>query len=76
MSWFGGLGPGGEVPLFDTWKFEEEKGLHHDESSQMFDMCSLEAYPCFSNTNDFLKVEKCPLKGRHPPKLGFNLCKK
>jgi hypothetical protein len=31
MIW--GLGHGGEVPLFDTWTFEEEKGLHHDESA-------------------------------------------
>jgi hypothetical protein len=47
----------------DTWTFEEEKGLHHDESAYMLDMWPLEAYPCFSNTNDFLKVEKRPLKG-------------
>jgi hypothetical protein len=41
----------------------------------MLDMWPLEAYPCFSNTNDFLKVAKRPLKGWHPSKLGFYLCK-
>jgi hypothetical protein len=64
------------VPLFDTWTFEEKKGLHHDESAYMLYMWPLEAYPCFSNTNDFLKVVKRPLKGCRPPKLGFYLCKK
>jgi hypothetical protein len=35
----------------------------------MLDMWPLEAYPCFSNTNNFFKVEKRPLKGRHPCKI-------
>jgi hypothetical protein len=45
---------------FDTWNFLEEEGLHHDESDYMLDMWPLEAYPCFSNTNEFLKVENVP----------------
>jgi hypothetical protein len=45
-------------------QFEEEKGLHHDMSVYMLETWPLEAHPCFSNTNDFLKVEKCPLKAR------------
>jgi hypothetical protein len=24
-----GLEHGGEMPLFDTWMFEEENGIHH-----------------------------------------------
>jgi hypothetical protein len=51
------------VPLFDTWKFLGEEGLHHDMSSYMIDTLPLEAHPCFSKTNDFLKVEKRSLKG-------------
>jgi hypothetical protein len=53
--------------FFDTCTFEEVKGIHHDESDYMLEMYPWEAYPCFSNTNDFLKVEKHPLKGRRPP---------
>jgi hypothetical protein len=41
----------------------------------MFDMWPLEAYSCFSNTNDFFKVEKQPLKGKHPCKIRVYLCK-
>jgi hypothetical protein len=41
----------------------------------MLDMWPLEAYPCFSNTNDFFKVAKCPLKGRRPCKIRVYLCK-
>jgi hypothetical protein len=48
---------------FDTWMFEEEKVIHHYDIYYMLDMWHLEAYPCFSNINDFLKVEKRPLKG-------------
>jgi hypothetical protein len=42
---------------------EEEKGLHHGISSYMLATWPLEAHPCFSNTDNFLKVEKHPLKG-------------
>jgi hypothetical protein len=42
----------------------------------MFDMWPLEAYPCFSNMNDFFKVTKRPLKGRHPCKIRIYLCKR
>jgi hypothetical protein len=48
---------------FDTWKFEEENSLHYDESAYMLEIWPLDAYPCFSNINDFLKVAKRPLKG-------------
>jgi hypothetical protein len=41
----------------------------------MLDMWPLEAYPFFSNTNDFFKVEKHPLKGRCPCKIRVYLCK-
>jgi hypothetical protein len=41
----------------------------------MLDMWPLEAYPCFSNTNNFFQVEKCPLKGRRPCKIRVYLCK-
>jgi hypothetical protein len=58
-----GLGLGGEVPLFDTWNFEEEKIIHHDIHAYIVDTWTLEALACFSNTNDLLKVAKCPLKG-------------
>jgi hypothetical protein len=38
-------------------------------------MWPLEAYPCFSSTNDFFNVAKHPLKGRHPCKIRVYLCK-
>jgi hypothetical protein len=41
----------------------------------MFGMWPLEAYPCFSNTNNFFKVAKRPLKGRRPCKIRVYLCK-
>jgi hypothetical protein len=46
----------------DTWNFLGEEGIHHDESDYMLYMWPLESNPFFSNTNDFLKVEKHPLK--------------
>jgi hypothetical protein len=41
----------------------------------MLDMWPLEAYTCFSNTNDFFKMAKCPLKRRCPCKFRVYLCK-
>ena len=40
----------------------------------MLDMFPLEAYPCFSNTNDFFKVAKHHLEGRRPCKITVYLC--
>jgi hypothetical protein len=48
---------------FETWTFEEDNVIHHDESAYMLDTWPLKAYTCFSNTNYFLKVAKRPLKG-------------
>ena len=41
----------------------------------MLDMWPLEAYTCFSNTNDFFKVEKHPLEWRRPCKIRVYLYK-